>query len=104
MRLKFILTSLFLFLFGASLSACGVSISEVVETEAPLSSPASEMTQTTDTVNQPGPNPAQRALLSRLDSQGVAPEIENEVWLNSEPLSLVELRGKVVLVDFWTFG
>lgn len=25
-------------------------------------------------------------------------------WLNSPPLSASELRGKVVLVDFWTFG
>ena len=25
-------------------------------------------------------------------------------WLNSPPLSLEQLRGKVVLVDFWTFG
>lgn len=25
-------------------------------------------------------------------------------WLNSEPLSLSDLRGQVVLVDFWTFG
>lgn len=24
-------------------------------------------------------------------------------WLNSEPLSLAGLRGKVVLIDFWTF-
>ena len=24
-------------------------------------------------------------------------------WINSEPLSMEELRGKVVLVDFWTF-
>src|SRR5437764_6448055 len=24
-------------------------------------------------------------------------------WLNSEPLSPADLRGKVVLVDFWTF-
>ena len=23
-------------------------------------------------------------------------------WINSEPLTMVELRGKVVLVDFWT--
>jgi thiol-disulfide isomerase/thioredoxin len=33
-----------------------------------------------------------------------APEIANEVWLNSETSRLSELRGKVVLVEFWTFG
>ncbi|OZI26484.1 thioredoxin [Bordetella genomosp. 9] len=26
-----------------------------------------------------------------------------EKWLNSEPLDLAALRGKVVLVDFWTY-
>jgi thiol-disulfide isomerase/thioredoxin len=25
-------------------------------------------------------------------------------WLNSEPLALADLRGKVVLVNFWTYG
>jgi thiol-disulfide isomerase/thioredoxin len=25
-------------------------------------------------------------------------------WLNSEPLTIAGLRGKVVLVDFWTYG
>lgn len=33
-----------------------------------------------------------------------APEITNETWVNSEPLRLAELKGKVVLVEFWTFG
>ena len=33
-----------------------------------------------------------------------APEILNEIWLNSEPLRLADLRGKVVMVEFWTFG
>lgn len=36
---------------------------------------------------------------------GPAPEIENEVWLNTDtPLPLSSLKGKVVLVEFWTFG
>jgi thiol-disulfide isomerase/thioredoxin len=29
---------------------------------------------------------------------------DNRDWLNSEPLSLRDLRGQVVLIDFWTFG
>jgi thiol-disulfide isomerase/thioredoxin len=36
---------------------------------------------------------------------GQAPEITGiEQWLNSDPLSLSGLRGKVVLVDFWTYS
>ncbi|MBA2486443.1 MAG: redoxin domain-containing protein [Nitrospira sp.] len=33
-----------------------------------------------------------------------APDITNQTWLNSERLHLADLRGKVVLVEFWTFG
>jgi hypothetical protein len=33
-----------------------------------------------------------------------APEITGGPWLNSEPLSLASLRGRVVLVEFWTYG
>ncbi len=35
----------------------------------------------------------------------IAPEIIGIAhWINSEPLTLAELRGKVVLVDFWTYS
>ncbi|MGO4326409.1 thioredoxin family protein [Cupriavidus sp. 2TAF22] len=38
-------------------------------------------------------------------SHGMAPEFTGiERWLNSEPLSISSLRGKVVLVDFWTYS
>ncbi|WP_028103311.1 thioredoxin family protein [Pseudoduganella violaceinigra] len=33
-----------------------------------------------------------------------APEFSGIIqWLNSEPLTMKQLRGKVVLVDFWTY-
>ncbi len=34
----------------------------------------------------------------------MAPEIISPTWINSEPLKLENLRGKVVIVEFWTFG
>ncbi len=39
-----------------------------------------------------------------LPNLGPAPELTNAVWLNSVPLRLADLRGSVVLVEFWTFG
>ncbi|MGH8552925.1 MAG: redoxin domain-containing protein [Methylococcales bacterium] len=33
-----------------------------------------------------------------------APDITNQTWLNSPPLHLADLKGKVVMVEFWTFG
>jgi hypothetical protein len=42
---------------------------------------------------------------SVLPDLGKAPELTNEIWLNtSEPLRLADLRGKVVLLEMWTFG
>jgi thiol-disulfide isomerase/thioredoxin len=34
----------------------------------------------------------------------LAPELAAGTWINSEALTLKGLRGRVVLVDFWTFG
>ena len=33
-----------------------------------------------------------------------APDIAGERWINSAPLTLAGLRGRVVLVEFWTYG
>lgn len=36
---------------------------------------------------------------------GPAPEITGIVsWINSKPLTIAELKGKVVLIDFWTYS
>jgi len=32
-----------------------------------------------------------------------APDWDNQTWLNSAPTKLADLKGKVVLVEFWTF-
>jgi hypothetical protein len=52
----------------------------------------------------PGPSEEQLQLLASLNNYGPAPQWHNDVWLNSEPLTLADLRGKVVMVEFWTFG
>lgn len=40
-----------------------------------------------------------------LPDEGPAPALDGAVqWLNSPPLTLAQLRGKVVLVDFWTYS
>lgn len=42
--------------------------------------------------------------VSSLPNLGPAPELVNEVWLNTDtPLRLADLRGQVVLLDMWTF-
>jgi hypothetical protein len=40
-----------------------------------------------------------------LPDLGPAPELTNDTWLNvASPLRLADLRGKVVMIDMWTFG
>ena len=33
----------------------------------------------------------------------LAPELQGGPWLGGDPMKLKELRGKVVLLDMWTF-
>ncbi len=87
------------------------AVTEPVEFEA---APTRMPTATAVTEAQPpatdeaaagsGPTEEQVRLLTELENYGPAPELHNEVWLNSESLRLADLRGKVVMVEFWTFG
>ena len=43
--------------------------------------------------------------IASLPDLGPAPELTNDIWLNVDsPLRLENLRGKVVIIDMWTFG
>jgi hypothetical protein len=51
------------------------------------------------------PTDSPQPIRANYPNLGPAPEIENEVWLNTDqPVTLASQRGKVVLVEFWTFG
>lgn len=45
------------------------------------------------------------ALVNGLDAPYAAPNIDGiDAWINSSPLQMSDLRGKVVLIDFWTYS
>ena len=47
---------------------------------------------------------AQLAAVPRLPTEGELPSFNSTgAWLNSQPLKTRELRGKVVLINFWTY-
>jgi cytochrome c biogenesis protein CcdA/thiol-disulfide isomerase/thioredoxin len=49
--------------------------------------------------------PDVKIIPDELSDFGPAPELTGIVnWINSPPLSLMMLRGKVVLIDFWTYS
>jgi len=43
-------------------------------------------------------------LLIAAPNAPVAPAFAEGTWINSDPIALEKLRGRVVLVEFWTFG
>lgn len=48
---------------------------------------------------------AESAVAIRLRSEGEFPQLSGATgWLNSQPLTTGSLRGKVVLLNFWTFS
>ena len=56
----------------------------------------------TNSAGNPG-SPEADALIAA-EKANAAPEFAKGDWINSDPLTLEKLRGRVVLVEFWTFG
>ena len=70
----------------------------VVPTATPHATPSAIPTAT------PTPTAANEAEASVESDELSGPEFAGiSGWINSEPLSMADLRGKVVLVDFWTY-
>ena len=93
---------------------CVVAAVGFVFTRSPdvnTSIPAAE-TQAISTVMSPAPlptadssaNSSSNDLLIPEANAKLAPDLIVGKWINSSPLRASDLRGKVVLLDFWTFG
>ena len=90
---------------AAAVDATQVPPTELPATIAPLptattAQPAAEVVLIEPTATSESPEPFR----SKLPILQAAPNITNETWINTEPLTLEGLRGKVVLIEFWTYG
>jgi thiol-disulfide isomerase/thioredoxin len=94
--MKFIIVGLFgLLLAGCTAAAALKAAPPQKNPGAPTSPPKTEM---------PAAPSLQPTPAVDLPVMGPAPELTNEVWLNTDhPLRLANLRGKVVLLEMWTF-
>ena len=82
------------------------SAPDATPTPAPL--PSSTAAPTSTPVPAPSPTPALPGFEASGQTGGKVGNNASEFtgitqWLNSEPLTMEDLRGKVVLVDFWTY-
>lgn len=94
--------AVFLFLMVAACTSADATNSPNSGKSDPVTSPPTEF-------SDPDPSPhIEEPDLSadlHLENYGLAPELTNQIWLNTDqPLHLENLRGQVVLLDMWTFG
>jgi len=74
------------------LLAASLAFAALCPTASPIAAFAAEMTQT-------------QAPIAVAANAATAPNFVGlGNWFNSAPLSIADLRGKVVLVNFWTYG
>ena len=119
---------LLILLLGAALVGCSLSAAEEttiridpatptvatavnVVAQIASSTPPPTVTELPPTVaptQTPPPSPTTAPTedrnMSAYPDLGPAPELVNTVWLNTDqPLRIADLRGRVVLLEFWTF-
>ncbi len=103
--MRIVLLIVLLLAIGCNVPAAEeVPIVNETETIAVNTSPSGTQVALSPTAPIDIPMPTATSLADTLPVIQAAPEIANEIWLNSDPIKLSDLRGKVVLVEFWTFG
>jgi peptide-methionine (R)-S-oxide reductase len=88
------------------LAAAVIVFAGLIYVLAGASRRSGESTAPVSTATESGadvPNDAKDVLIGAGNARR-APELAAGDWINSEALTLASLSGKVVLVDFWTFG
>lgn len=50
------------------------------------------------------PSPARQTPARPAPARDQAPEWKSGPWINSPPLQVSALKGKVVVLEFWTYG
>ena len=90
---------------GSGQAVSTSSIQTVPTNEAQPVSPTSQPPNTPTAQPTAIQSPTPALIKADFPNLGIAPEIENEVWVNTDtPVTLASQRGKVVLLEFWTFG
>ena len=88
----------------ASTSPAVATSAPAEATSAPTAAPGTPA-PVTSAPTAAATEPAVVETLPELPVLGTAPEFAGiTAWLNSEVLSMDELRGRPVLIDFWTYG
>lgn len=91
-----------LILFAVAFIATGADIRMILASDKPMPfKTLSDMPTSDDNAV----NRLPQGLVSALPSPIPAPELVGiSTWLNSNPLTIASLKGKVVLIDFWTYS
>lgn len=91
----------------AAVAAIAFGLDRGLLTSSSLSSNTALEQKLVDTLHplSPGAKSGPESKETRLSDEGPAPDLTGAtLWLNSPPLSSQSLRGKVVLIDFWTYS
>lgn len=87
------------------LTSIGVAVGAgMLRTNRNPADPVTLSAAETDRIDEPPGTETDEDVLISATRAKSAPDISGDKWINSDPLTIKKLRGKVALIDFWTFG